>query len=321
MKRFLYSLGALALSCLAANATYYAYGSIGGTDLTFNEMEQVAEGYVLRHAEMVAYTEPVEGQENAAYLLFTDGTDFDDFTTGIWGPKNGVTLGVLLEEGGPYTLIRKSVVMYNALAVAPGTYDILFDLDACTVTLYADGAFTGGTQENDILYVAGTIDGGTFEALPFYAMQEIPAGSGVWYLDGVNMTLNQGQAPTIFFTFDNSKEGQAYIGNIAGYGATSYATQEPTYATTDDPEAINEMAYYNNGIIEFTPAQGKYDLVVDINNNWVRFTASGSDGISSIAADAKADGWYTLDGIRVDAPKTGNIYIRVSDGKAEKIAQ
>ncbi|MCD8386770.1 MAG: hypothetical protein LUD17_07735 [Bacteroidales bacterium] len=460
MKRFLYSIAALVLSYAGANAAYYAYGSIGGEELTFHELEEVTEGYVLRNAEMVAYTDAVEGVEGAAYLLFTDGTDMNSYTLGIWGPKNGESVGVMLEEGNTYSLTRKSVFMYNALAVAPGSYDILFNPNDLTVTLYADGTFEGQAIDKSILYVAGTIDGGTFEALKFYAMEEIPAGSGVWYLDGVNMTANQGEAPTVFFTFDSSKAGQSYIGNIAGYGALSYAAQEPIYATEDNPEAVNEMAYYNNGIIEFTPSVGTYDLVVDINNNWVRFVGEGSNqgskedpvqgddegdmfvyysngqesyyrramtedtegiysinsvevenyyslwseytggivefsavkitdfdivdsswgnifygapstlidtgvvygaegnpcimgdylvnpynvnagtyditldtvnmkayftepgtvGIKSIAADAKADGWYTIQGIRVATPQAGNIYIRVNGGKAEKVA-
>lgn len=135
-----------------------------------------------------------------------------------------------------------------------------------------------------------------------------------------------------------TKDGQKFTAIITITDAPKYFSFAVTLAESWNilniagnrfaPEADTEIAPGTSGIFApagasaksfFITTDGTYKLTADFEN----MTASvvEDSGIKDLIEDDVNAEWYTLQGVRVSKPEKGNVYIRVIDGKAVKIAK
>lgn len=264
----------------------------------FNGMWAPAEPFEITGENGVYTAEAVEFTNTTFKLSTTKGT-WDDFNaTGLNVASNPIAIGeaVALTEGysGDITI-----------AVA-GTYDVTIDLINMTLTL------SGVASYPENIYAIGNVGGYSWSTSDGIALAL--EGDGVY----------KGQV-----SVDNSGNGYGYFQFATTLGADWDTVNSGTRfgaLSADEAIVIDFVTSMTNNWGGATQswmiAAGEYVMVVDIVNCTVT-VSNIADGIESIESEnvAAPAVYYNLQGVEVENPAEGNVYIKVVNGKATKVVK
>lgn len=256
--------------------------------------------------------------ENGVYVLDLDVTDTQrefkiSTAKGTWDDFNAGVLGIA--EGESYTTqyLTKDVpaTLYaggkdNIGLPWAGLWTITVDLTTNTIVATTETSNPGNPAE---LYVIGWVNGEQWSPSNGEVLEQI--ADGVY--KNTNVFINGG--PTT---------GTAYFSIAQALGTWDDVNAKTRYGASTNDEAIvmnTATAMTTNGNNAWTIETGNYSIEVNINNMTIIVSeATGIESIEVENADAPAV-YYNLQGIEVENPAEGNIYIKVAGGKATKIVK
>ena len=152
-----------------------------------------------------------------------------------------------------------------------------------------------------------------------------------WFLAGVNGDFDFATMPKFTekedgiyeipsVTFEETEEGSKIKVVSTGW-ATQYGTNdaENVFFTADNLSNELELVGGEGGNVS-CEMLGTYKVIWD-SENWVLTFEAAVDGVEGVAVDANAPVvYYNLQGVRVANPENG-IFVKVADGKAEKVVK
>ena len=293
-----------------------ATGGWGATPGTGLKMTQNGTTYTVKGVELAAAT-----GETQCYFNFTDyvGTTWDDLNQNA-NRYGSATEGEAITLGTASTVKKyaNNVDASGCLSwtVAPGTYDFTLDLSAMTVTLVKSGDEPTPPDPTlpDHLYLIGNIKGAHWDIQN--PVEMMPSGS--------TMTCTaefeaQGDNTHCFFNFAEKKgaDWDADVNTGHRYGAAVEGTE------IKDGE-VKEYTQYAAGVNasackSFKVLPGNYNVTVDFAKKTVR-VAKSTEAVDVLDAEDLnvAPVYYNLQGVRVDNPINGALYIVVRGSKVTK---
>lgn len=228
----------------------------------------------------------------------TLGTGFK-FNDGSWSGKYNLgSNGKKLVQGEPYKLNNSGASGNIALDGVTEVVNphIVLDINELTVTI------TGGFDGEIKWYVCGF--NGSFIAEDTYGAVELfpTETEGVYLAEEFVVTEATGEF------------------KIASTGwATEYGTNDPENVKlgTGTMKLQLEEVFGEAGNVPYSLAPGTYDCEFNLNDLTVKF--DDHSGVSDVKVDNDAaPEYYNLQGIRVERPAAGSLYIEVRGAKATK---
>lgn len=236
---------------------------------------------------------------NTEFKLSTAKGTWDEFNAGAKAIVDNATVQV----GTAANLTASDA---NIVIAVAGTYDVTVDLANNTITL------TGVVSYPEEIYAIGNVGGYNWSTSEGIAIAH--EGDGVY----------KGKV-----VVNDSGDGNGYFQFATTLGADWDAVNAGTrYGALTANEAVvfdTAISMTNNwagGTQSWMIKAGEFEMVVDIVNCTVTISDL-TDGIESINADdANAPAvYYNLQGVEVENPEAGNVYIKVVEGKATKVVK
>lgn len=293
-------------------AKFYVLGEVNG-----NSWDPAAGVAMKKSGDKFTATVEVNGFFSFASELGTAG-DWNGFNA--MGVRYGSTSDATLTKDTPAPIAKLGNP--KAYTIDPGTYTLTVDFAKMTVTATTGGDEPGPQPGTTDLYVIGNINGANWD---------VTAPVKMSYADGVysaDVTIDDGGADEPlgfgFFSFVTTTGPDWDTVNLSDrYGSEAglVAEPDPDYTALEPGKDGVIVAYPANvsamGATSWRVPVGKYNITADLKAMKVRATPKTS-GIGSIAADEEAAPvYYTLQGVRVDAPVTG-LYIVVRGSSVSK---
>lgn len=228
-----------------------------------------------------------DSQEYSGTIYLKAGQDFKFMTVPDWGNEEyGATPGASLVDGEITLSKGTDDSGYSKLQVAEdGNYDILVNTDAMTARV-VKSAYQATEITVCSLFLIGSATSGGWDVMtgtPLYQNTEMP-----YQLKAENVALDAGSFKIA----------------IALKGACSW---NPEYWYFRDSTDDNKIAKAQDGDIQWNiEEKGSYSITVNVIDNSISITPTLTTAITSVDSDSnEASEYYTLTGIKVNAPKAG----------------
>lgn len=242
--------------------------------------------------------EAVEFTSTEFKLSTAQGT-WDEFNAGAKSIVDGATVQI-------GTAANLTAGDANIVIAVAGTYDVTVDLANNTITL------TGVVSYPEEIYAIGNVGGYNWSTSEGIAIAH--EGDGVYKGKIVVNDSGDGNGYFQFATILGADWDAVNAGTR--YGALT-ANEAVVFDT-----AISMTNNWAGGTQSWMVKAGEFGVIVDIVNCTVTISdlTNGIEGINANDTEAPAV-YYNLQGVEVENPETGNVYIKVVDGKATKVVK
>ena len=236
---------------------------------------------------------------NTEFKLSTAKGTWDEFNAGAKSIVDGATVQI-------GTAANLTAGNANIVIAVAGTYDVTVDLANNTITL------TGVVSYPEEIYAIGNVGGYNWSTSEGIALAH--EGDGVY---------------TGKIVVNDSGDGNGYFQFATTLGADWDAVNAGTrYGALTANEAVvfdTAISMTNNwagGTQSWMVKAGEFGVIVDIVNCTVTISdlTNGIEGINADDTEAPAV-YYNLQGVEVENPETGNVYIKVVNGEATKVVK
>lgn len=294
MKKFYFALAALAMSATAFAADYYVIGSN-------------VNGHSWTESDETAKMTPVEGQDGI-YTVTLDvlGTGFKlndggwDNPEANWGSSGDADDLLTLGEAFELTVGKDSGnISFDGVAEVTNAV-VTFDLNNLTVKVEGEAA---GEIEWFIT--------GDFNEWALTGEKAVKLENKDNVLSGtVTLVYLTEEGDNNTFKISNTGWGKQY-----GHGEFSVDEINADNLTTELAEVGSDDAMPIH-------LEGTYNVTFDLETLEITFEAKEGGSVADINVDANAPVvYYNLQGIRVDNPAAGNIYIAKRGNVATKVVK
>jgi hypothetical protein len=205
----------------------------------------------------------------------------------------------------------------NSWAVAPGTYSFVFDFDAMTMTVTAEGDDNGEEEVNapEQVYLMGTFTG--WDTSKGVAMTK---NGNIYTIDDITLTTDGDYSYFTLVTKLGSNWDEVNEGDR--YGA---ATKDELITMSQDGTATASVVKYPvnvsvSGALSWKFASNNNRYAVTFDYAKMTISLALLSGVESIEADDAEAVYFNLQGVRVNNPEKG-IFIRVANGKSSKVVK
>lgn len=185
-----------------------------------------------------------------------------------------------------------------------GTITFKVTAKKSTATIYF--AQEGEIKDPENFYVIGTLAEGAWN--PSIGVQMTGNGEGVYTANEVTLVESEGSCGfAIVANLGNTDEDWSTV-NALRFGPS----------VTDTPATVGENTEIASGDLSWSLEPGTYKMVFDYKNLTLTISEAQGNGVEGIETENGEAVYYNLQGVRVQNPDKG-IYIRVTNGKAEKV--
>lgn len=214
----------------------------------------------------------------------------------------------------------KLVVKIGSAMVSPDGYtdaDIKTTGNGYCVWTKTEGIPGGDTPIDNYpkkMYLIGNLSTGSWDMQNAVAADE--SGNGIYKWHEATLTEAKAGVSESYFSFITTL-GSSWdvVNNSDRYGATD----------SDKPISVNSTAdvrqFYGGGdassAFAWKTTPGTYTITLDLTRN--KLTLSDSSAVEEIETEPAAASYYNLQGMRVEEPLPGNIYIKVEGNKSSKV--
>lgn len=233
-----------------------------------------------------------------------EATEWDDPDTGFnanaFGPESSFSNKVANTGGETLPIVHWGS---DLLTPWPGDYTVTINGDVTTMNLYTT---TPEPQEAPAVYIRGDLDGNNWGAVARWQFTYNEAAN--------NYTFNA--------TGENIlPAGKEFKVADADWGKINYGYGPGTVEVADEGETTIDLGFNNGTNLKMAKDfEGTITFTITGNEQaTLTFEPSGTTGVEGIDAENGEAVFFNLQGVKVVNPEKGGIYIKVVNGKAEKV--
>lgn len=264
--------------------------------------------------------EPDKGESNC-YFSFTDalGKDWDALNSSA-NRYGAPAEGTLVKDGQQVkiTTYRNNINASDAKSwmIAPGTYKLTVDFKSMTLTIGEKGNNNDDDPDPsmpDTFYILGHAEGNDWSYNNGVKM--VKTGNSFTASVKLSQPVSATSDGYAYFSFAKSLGASWDAINVAG---NRYAPSVDTEITPDGESVKLEVSVSPSQAKAYKTKEGNYSIVVDWKNKTISVKKQIESGIEDVESESEAL-FYDLQGRKVNDLKSGEIYIKVSNGKATKV--
>lgn len=236
---------------------------------------------------------------NVSFKLATSGWGLE-----VAAPTQGVVVG--------YEPVQVSIGGSDLNTTLTGEQTLKLDYDNLTLWFVGEGEIPApekpAAPEN--LYLLGNVEGNSWN--PETAIPADSTKDGVFTFNEIK--LNNSDEDTAWFTFINILTNDWDVINDGShrYGAAAGVNNALTAGST--------TAFTITGDATWSIPNGTYDFVVDFNSMELTVTISeGTGAVDSLVNSNSEAVYYNLQGVKVNNPVKGGIYVVKQGNKTSKV--
>ncbi|MDE6026728.1 MAG: hypothetical protein K2G23_01490, partial [Muribaculaceae bacterium] len=232
--------------------------------------------------------------------------------------------GTIVKDNGSTKIVKyaKGVNASDVKSwkILPGTYTLTADFSTMTLTIGNNG---GGEVDTDPMpanfYILGHANGNDWGYSTGVEMEK----SGDAFVATVDFApippapaSRAASDPYAYFSFAKNLADSWDNLNVDG---NRFAPSADMELVPDGASAKLETSATPSQAKAYKVMPGKYDVEVHWKNKTIKLKTTVSSVVDELVQDDGCAEYYSLQGLRVAEPKKGQVYIRISGGKAQKV--